>query len=346
MKTIYSPDQLLHVAAGEFNRGTMGEPYERPVRVANVLEAVRAAGLGAIDDAELFPLDPLLAVHAPDYVAFLEGAYAEWTALGRDGDALPNLWPVRGLRTDRVPDSLDGRLAYYSFDVMTPVTAGSWRSAKRAADVALTGAGLIAAGREHAVFALCRPPGHHAARDYGGGYCFLNNAAIAAQYLRDRGAAKVAILDVDYHHGNGTQSLFYDRADILYASIHADPSTDFPYFLGYADETGAGAGMGCNGNWPLPRGRGWQAWNAAFEAACRMVADHRPDALVVSLGVDTGEGDPLSHFRLTADDFLRMGERLAALRLPTLIVFEGGYAIDEIGGHVVNVLAGFESRRA
>lgn len=192
------------------------------------------------------------------------------------------------------------------------------------------------------MFSLCRPPGHHAGADFYGGYCFVNNAAIAAQYLRDNGAARVAVLDVDYHHGNGTQAIFYDRADVGYVSIHADPSSDFPYFLGYADETGTGAGEGRNRNLPLPRGSGWDRYAEALEAALGTVATLRPDALVVSVGVDTFEGDPLSGFRLVTPDFARLGRRIAAAGLPAVLVFEGGYALDALGTNIVSFLAGYE----
>ena len=184
---------------------------------------------------------------------------------------------------------------------------------------------------------------HHAGADFFGGYCFLNNAALAAQHLLDDGARRVGILDIDYHHGNGTQSIFYGRGDVLFASIHADPRTEYPFYLGHADETGEGAGLGCNMNLPLPAGSTSPQWFAALETACIKLASYAPDALVVSLGVDTFAGDPLSHFSLQSADFLRIGERIAHLGLPTVFVLEGGYAVGEIGINVVNVLEGFET---
>jgi len=211
------------------------------------------------------------------------------------------------------------------------------------ADVALSGAQTLYTSGAQAVFSACRPPGHHAAAAFMGGYCYLNNAAIAAQSLRDQGCARVAILDVDYHHGNGTQSIFYDRADVLFASIHADPRVEYPSFLGYADETGAGQGEGFNHNYPLPLGTDWLSYSAALTDACSKIGAFAPDALVVSLGVDTFEKDPISGFKLRHDDYLRMGEAIGRLGYPTLFVLEGGYAIDDIGINVVNVLGGFES---
>ncbi|MFS2050954.1 histone deacetylase family protein, partial [Variovorax sp. CT11-76] len=197
-------------------------------------------------------------------------------------------------------------------------------------------------GGERAAFALTRPPGHHAGADFFGGYCFLNNAAVAAQALRDAGIERVAVLDVDYHHGNGTQAIFYARDDVHFASLHADPVTDYPYYLGHADERGAGAGLGFNHNLPLPRGTDFALWRAALTSALARIAEVKAGALVVSLGVDTFEGDPISGFRLRGDDYLRMGEDLARAGLPTVFVFEGGYAVAEVGVNAVNVLEGFE----
>jgi acetoin utilization deacetylase AcuC-like enzyme len=192
-----------------------------------------------------------------------------------------------------------------------------------------------------AAFALSRPPGHHAGADFFGGYCFINNAALAAQHLRNTGLARVAVLDVDYHHGNGTQAIFYERPDVFFASLHGDPRTEYPFFLGHADETGAGAGLGANLNLPLPRGTDFARWSQALDVALAAIGRFGAQALVVSLGVDTFAGDPISGFALQSDDYLRMGERLAAVGLPTVLVFEGGYAVDAVGVNVVNVLQGF-----
>jgi len=196
-------------------------------------------------------------------------------------------------------------------------------------------------GGERAAFALGRPPGHHAHGDLYGGYSFLNNAAIAAETLRRGGAARVAVLDIDYHHGNGTQSIFYDRADVLFVSLHADPAQEFPYFLGHADERGAGPGLGHTVNMPMRHGTGAELWMAALEEGCRAIAGHGSEALVVSLGVDTYEGDPISRFRLATEDFPPIGARIAGLGLPTVFVMEGGYAVDALGSNVAGVLSGF-----
>jgi acetoin utilization deacetylase AcuC-like enzyme len=200
---------------------------------------------------------------------------------------------------------------------------------------------LLDGGGARSAAALTRPPGHHAGADFFGGYCFLNNAALAAQTLRDGGAWHVAVLDIDYHHGNGTQSILYERADVLTVSLHGDPRTEYPFFLGFADEHGAGAGEGFNLNLPLPKGARFDVWSHALDRALAAIATFRADALVVALGVDTFEGDPISGFLLKSTDYLRVGARIAMAGLPTVFVMEGGYAVAEIGVNVVNVLEGF-----
>jgi acetoin utilization deacetylase AcuC-like enzyme len=260
-----------------------------------------------------------------------------------DCDALPSVWPLaqpHAFRTDAPPHNVAARLGQYAFDSGTPLMAGSWQAARGGAACALAAAQAVLDGAPSA-FALTRPPGHHAGPAFMGGYCFLNNAAIAAQALRDGGLARVGVLDVDYHHGNGTQTCFYERADVFTASIHGDPRTEYPFFLGHADERGAGAGEGFNLNIPLPRGSGPQAWFAALDQALQAVSHFAPQALVVPLGLDTFEGDPISGFTLRSTDYLHMGRALAALGLPTVFTMEGGYAVEEVGINAVNVLEGF-----
>ncbi len=315
--------------------------YEMPKRADLVLDQVKQRALGPVEAPEDWPLEALTRVHDRDYVDFLQGAWAEWSADGRTHDALPLAWSVRGLR-DLVPQSIMGRLSYYSFDAGTPITAGTWQAVKGSADVALSGQERLVREGHRAVFSLCRPPGHHAAANYYGGYCFLNNAAIAAQALRDGGAERVAVFDVDYHHGNGTQSIFYDRNDVFFASVHGDPHENFPFFLGHADETGSGAGEGFNANWPLPWGSGFEVWQEAFNQALGRLRDYAPDVLVISLGVDTFKDDPISGFKLESDDYFKIGRALAGLNRPTLFIMEGGYAVEEIGINTVNLLTGFE----
>jgi acetoin utilization deacetylase AcuC-like enzyme len=236
---------------------------------------------------------------------------------------------------------VDGLLGHYAFDAGATFVAGTWDAVKASQDVALTAAGLVAGGAPSA-FALCRPPGHHAMSRAMGGYCFLNNAAIAAQALRDAGAARVSVLDLDYHHGNGTQEIFYARGDVQVVNLHADPMVEYPYFLGHADERGEGPGEGATLNLPMPFGTDFARWSEALELACAAVAGHGPDAVVVSLGVDTFHGDPISRFRLETADYPRIGARIRRLGRPTLFVMEGGYAVEAIGLNMVGVLTGFE----
>jgi acetoin utilization deacetylase AcuC-like enzyme len=309
-----------------------------------VFERIKKTGLGDIAGPSEHGLAPVLRIHDAGYVQFLEQAWSKWQAQDRVNDALPLVFPVRGLRTDRVPEDIDGQLGFYAFDNCAPITKGTWPAIRSSANVALTGVERLP-GTGQSVFALCRPPGHHAAADYMGGYCYLNNAAIAAQSLLDKGAKRVAILDVDYHHGNGTQSIFYQRDDVLFVSLHGDPKNEYPFFLGHADETGSGAGAGFNYNFPMPHGTDWHSYRRALDTACKHIARAGADALIVSLGVDTFEHDPISQFKLKNDDYLRMGEMIAGLKLPALFVMECGYAVEDIGINAVNVLSGFEHRQ-
>ena len=289
-----------------------------------------------------FSMDPVLAVHDADFVAFLESAWSEWQAAGYNGEVIASVWPARRMQ-DRVPRFIDGKVGYYAMAAETSISEGTWAAALAAKDVALSGAQALLDG-EAGVFSLCRPPGHHAARDMFGGYCFLNNAAIAAQYLRDQGAARVAILDIDFHHGNGTQDIFYERDDVLFCSLHGDPEDAFPHFLGYADETGSGAGAGFNRNYPMPEGTPFAQWREALGDALGHIREFAPAYLVVSLGVDAFENDPISFFKLTSEDFRTTGALIGALGIPTLFVMEGGYDVEEVGINVVNVLSGYEAQ--
>lgn len=340
MLTIYSDDHRHHHGAAEFYRGRLVPCFEMPERADQVLDRVRSAGLGPIVAPDRFDTAALTRVHTADYVAFLETAWSEWTALGETGDALPYAWPAADLRQDVAPDHIDGKLGFYAIDAAVPITAGTWAAVRSSADCALTGARHLTGGAGSA-FALCRPPGHHAGPRAMGGFCYLNNAAIAAQYLRDHGHARVAVLDVDYHHGNGTQAIFYDRADVMVTSLHADPKVEYPFFLGHADEHGSGDGLGFNRNIPLPWGTTGVQYCAALDGAIADIAAFGPDSLVVSLGVDTFVDDPISHFELVAADFTAIGQRIARIGIPTLFVLEGGYAVADIGGNVAAVLTGF-----
>jgi acetoin utilization deacetylase AcuC-like enzyme len=340
MITVYSTDHLLRHPRTELSGGELVTPHECPERAQFVLDRVQERRLGEVIAPARFDPTALLRVHDAQYLDFLQRAWSDWVAAGNRGEAIPDCWPARRM-TQRQPNSITGKLGYYAMSGETSISAGTWEAARAAADTALTAAAHLKSGAP-AAFALCRPPGHHAARDLYGGYCFLNNAAVAAQFLRDGGAQRVAILDVDFHHGNGTQDIFYERSDVLFVSLHGHPAEEFPYFSGYRDETGSGAGCGFNHNLPMPAGTEFDVWQAALHDALARIAEFRADALVVSLGVDTFIEDPISSFRLRSADFLTYGRMIGACSLPTLFVLEGGYAVREIGVNVVNVLEGFE----
>lgn len=338
MRIVSNPKQGVHCADFEFFRGRKVPCFEKPQRTEIILDAFARAGI-VVETPQAFGDGALLGVHTRRYLDFLRGAWEEWLATGNEGDAFPCIWPIRGMRSDRTPQNFAARLGLFSFDTGSPLTRGTWQAARAGADCALTAADWLLRG-EHSAFVLTRPPGHHAGAEFFGGYCFLNNAAIAAQALRNGGAARVAVLDVDFHHGNGTQDIFYRRGDVFYASIHGDPMTEYPFFLGYADEKGEGEGTGCNLNLPLTAGASTAEWFAALETALAEINRFAADVLVVSLGVDAFVGDPISKFRLQTADFHRLGMRLARTGLPLLFVMEGGYAVAEIGENVVAVLRG------
>ena len=306
---------------------------------------VRSRGLFEITAPRDVPESRLLRVHDAEFVAFLRGAHARWHAEGRIGQVLPSGFPARGLRRDRKPSGISGALGYYAFDASTPIVAGTWDAALAAARCAMTAAAIVSDG-EPAAYALCRPPGHHAGRSTYGGYCYLNKAALAVQYLLDEGSRRVSVIDIDYHHGNGTQEIFWERDDVQFVSLHGTPDTEYPWFLGYADERGEGRGEGHTLNLPLPTGTGWDGYRAALGTALDAIRGHAPDALVVSLGVDTFAGDPISAFKLEREHYPRIGGLLAGLALPTVLVQEGGYAVAEIGGIVAGVLGAFNGRPA
>ncbi len=347
MITFYNPHHTLHQGKLEMFRGELVPCFEVPARADYVLQELQRRGLGTVQHVPSLPSAwgdaALTTIHTPRYLDFLAGAWDEWVALDPANaarDALPSLWPVRSFRSDVLPANFSARMGLFSFDTGTPLTSGTWVAARAGADCAFAAAQHVADGAR-AAFALTRPPGHHAGADFFGGYCFLNNAALAAQYLRNSGLQRVAVLDIDYHHGNGTQAIFYDRSDVLVTSIHGDPHTEYPFYLGYADEVGAGAGHGFNLNLPLARGSDFAQWRAALALALQGIARFGAQALVVSLGLDTFEGDPISGFKLRCDDYLRVGEDLAKAGLPSVLVLEGGYAVAELGVNTVNVLEGF-----
>ncbi|HWE05133.1 MAG TPA: histone deacetylase family protein [Rhizomicrobium sp.] len=341
MKTFYSAAHLEHAPANEFEGGRLTPMPEVPARAEAVRARIEERALGPVVAPTHFGLEPILRVHSREFADFLVSAHADWTKkYGPEvAEAVPSAWPARGLRPNRAGD-IEARLGSYAFDTATPIVRGTWEAARSAVDVALSAAQCIRDGAR-AAFALTRPPGHHAASELFGGYCYLNNVAIAAQWFADSGA-RCAILDVDYHHGNGTQAIFYSRADVFYCSLHADPAFAFPHFSGFADERGEGGGQGANLNLPLPSRTEFQAYEQALTCAREAIMGSGADILLVSLGLDTFENDPISDFRLKSGDYLKMGDAIARLNKRTLFVFEGGYDLATLGLNTVNVLEGFE----
>ena len=344
MDIIYSEDHRKRASKTELYGGELLPPFECPERMDFILEAIEKTSLGTIHSPKDFGRDPITAIHDEGFVTFIETCWQEWVAAGFKGEAIASVWPSRSMPSPRIPSFIDGKMGYYTLASETSISAGTAEAAYTSAQVALTAADAIMKGQAQMMFALCRPPGHHASKDQFGGYCFYNNAAIAAQHMRDQGAAKVAILDVDFHHGNGTQAIFYDRDDVLFLSLHGDPAEAFPYFLGYAEETGLGAGEGYNVNYPMPPKTPYSKWSEALDDALGRIRAFGADSLIVSFGADTFENDPISFFKLTSADFIDIGRRIATLNLPTLTVMEGGYAVSEVGTNTVNLLLGMEGQ--
>ena len=340
MKIFYTDAHKLHAPTQELHRGEMITPHEGPHRMDLLLGGMKRAGFTDYHAPRVHDISRLHGVHTPAFLEFLQTAYGRWSAAGYTGDVLPMSYPYRPRRA-RPPKDIDGAAGYFCSSSDTVITQTSWQAIKSIADCAISAADHTATTGE-ASFTLTRPPGHHAGADYMSGYCHLNYAAIAAQSLRDNGAARVAVLDIDFHHGNGTQDIFYARNDVLFTSIHGDPDYQFPYFWGHKDEIGKGAGDGFNYNYPLPPQTPYEIWAEALKAACKQITSFGAQALVISLGVDTYENDPISTFKLTTPEYLKIGAVIAQLGLPSVFIMEGGYGVPEIGDNTANVLLGFE----
>jgi acetoin utilization deacetylase AcuC-like enzyme len=347
MKIYYSETHRRHTPKFELFDGGVRMPYfESPERMDRILDALKKTNWAEIFAPQDFGLDPIHAVHEADYIEFIRNGYAEWINTRPEVDAgkedkstlMPATFPPRGWR--RKTASLLGRAGYFTMDLSAPIVAGTWEAAYASAQCALSGANAIVQG-EHAAFALCRPPGHHAGRANCGGYCYINNAAVAAQWLTSQG--RVALLDVDYHAGNGTQDIFYESDRVLTISLHADPDYRYPYYAGYADETGSGAGLGYHRNFPLPAGTGDAEYLSALDQACDLIRKFGPKTIVVSAGMDTYAGDPLGDFKVTTNGIRQIGKRIAGLNLPALAVMEGGYNNDALGENIVALLEGLNS---
>lgn len=348
---VWNADCLLHIPGGEVWLGQRDDGTEVPERASVILETLAAAG-AAVVPARPHDASALLAVHDRALVDHLATIWADWesagylAAFGRDR-VVPYVFPTAAMLSGlplRRPAATHGQVGMFCYDTMTLVGPGSWEAIRAAADSARTAAVLVAGG-ERAAYALCRPPGHHAGPAGYGGSCYLNNAAIAAQALRDAGAGRVAIIDIDAHHGNGTQAIFYGRADVFYGSVHVDPGAGwFPHYMGFAAERGSGDGEGANRNLPLAPGSGDIAWLAAVEQLCADARAYGADAVVLSLGVDAAAADPESPLEVTADAYGKAGELIGQLA-PVAAVQEGGYDLQSLGHYVLSTLAGVEAGR-
>ncbi|MFK7917016.1 MAG: histone deacetylase family protein [Ilumatobacter sp.] len=334
MLIIASDDHRQH-RYRELHNGEMVDGMERPERADVIAAALHGRG-HEFTEPEPVDIELLGRVHTPQYVALLESAWNQWVEQGHSAPAAMGfMWPTRGF-SDRVPTDIVGLLGRHSFSADTSIVSGTWAAVSSAAASAITAADRTLDDGATA-YGLCRPPGHHAGRDQFGGYCFINNAAVSAQRLRDRGYARVGVLDIDYHHGNGTQEIFYERRDVVFVSVHADPVEEFPWFAGFADECGANEGDGANLNLPLPRGASRHAWFETLDRGLDALTD--VDALVVSLGVDGFVDDPLGTFNLTTEDFGRAAEHIRTLGVPTVLVQEGGYEAEALGTNVATFLS-------
>jgi acetoin utilization deacetylase AcuC-like enzyme len=331
----------LHDPDGYFRRGRVVPHPEQASRYAILRDATARAGHDLVEAGDA-GLDPLLAVHDPGYLDLLRTAWERRAELPGIGDEILTGHFARP-QMSRRPGGLLGLLGYYMADTSTPIRAGTWQAINGSAQAAVGAAD--AALERGAAYALCRPPGHHAYRESAGGFCFLNGTAIAAERLRMRTGGPVAVLDIDVHHGNGTQGIFWARGDVLTVSVHADPSNYFPFYAGYADEIGTGAGAGSNRNLPLPEGSGDEPWLSAIRAGLDAVAAFRPAALVVALGFDASVDDPIGAFRVTEDGFARAAELIAGAHLTTALVQEGGYLCEALPRNLIAFLAAFEAAR-
>ena len=344
---VWSEDCLRHEPDAEIWVGVRTPGTEVAERARTIRSTLLGAG-ALLHPATSHDDEVLDSVHDRALIEHLSTVYGDWVDAGFLVDpgqnrVVPYVFPTAGLLAGlpaRVPTAVHARAGRYCYDTMTLVGPGTWEAARGAADAAQTAADLVAAGAPLA-YALCRPPGHHAGIDNFGGSCYLNNAAVAVQTLRAAGHERVAVVDIDAHHGNGTQALFYERADVFYGSLHVDPGAGwFPHYAGFADETGRGAGEGCNHNEPLRPGTGDGPWLAALDRIRDRVAAHGATALVVSLGVDAAADDPESPLQITHDGYHAAGLALAGLGLPTVAVQEGGYHLPTLGALVLTTLQG------
>lgn len=349
MRAYYNDQHIHHDPQSFIFRGQVAQCPETPERASILLDAVRR-GAHEVCSPDTFSDDKIARVHDPRLVEFLTTAWSDWEQLpGHAPEIIPNVHPSRNM--DAEPVSVVAKAGRYQADTACPIGVGTWQAVRSAVDTALSAASAVMTDLDSGdgsafAYALCRPPGHHAFADQAGGFCYLNNTAIAAQHCRDSGARRVAILDVDVHHGNGTQGIFYDRNDVLTVSLHGDPEQFYPFYLGYSDERGTGAGAGFNCNFPLPYGTPDVPYLAALEKGLEAIRQFNPDILVLALGLDASEHDGHMPFlKVTTSGFRQIGERIGRLGLATILVQEGGYVSHVLGDNLDAALAGFESTR-
>lgn len=344
MKVVYTPAHLLHDPHVEFETSTAHAPWEHIGRAEAIRETLQADQQFDFLEPSTWGTSPIEAVHNPGLVRFLAEGWRQYAA-AHPGvrEVVPDVFYRPALRdkmsAGREPQAINGRVGYWCFETTTPLTEGTYQAALGAVDTALTSTRLVLDGEHHA-YGLCRPPGHHATADLYGGYCFFNNAAVAANYVATTTGSKVTVLDVDYHHGNGTQQIFYDRDDVQYVSLHGDPARAYPYSIGFADETGAGRGLGCNRNYPLPARADDDLFVATLADACEQVAAFDPALLIVSLGLDTYITDPICDLAVTTEGMRRSGAAVGELGMPTVVLQEGGYDVSALGANVHAWLSG------
>jgi acetoin utilization deacetylase AcuC-like enzyme len=345
MKIFYSDTHRKHYPPFEVFDGGKRVPYlENPDRMDRILSALNKTDWAEFVEPKDFGLDPIHAVHDKDYISFLASAWTEWldsdpeVAASPETHAfLPATFALR--RKPRVPSTLLGKAGYYMMDLSACIVEATYTAALTSANSALSAAESVF-HTQHSAFGLCRPPGHHAGKDYAGGYCFINNASVAANWLSSKG--KVALLDIDYHAGNGTQDIFYERNDVLTISIHGDPDYEYPHYIGFADETGADVGIGFHKNFPLPAGTDDAKYLSTLDEALSLIKIFEPKYLVISAGMDTFDGDPLGKFKVTRNGFAEIGKRIAALGIPPVVIMEGGYANEALGKNIVTLLEQFK----
>jgi acetoin utilization deacetylase AcuC-like enzyme len=339
VKIFYSETHRKHAPPFEVFDGGLRTPYlENPDRMDRILNSLKDTDWAEIRDPTDFGLEPIYEVHDRDYMDFLASSWTEWLDSNPKDPSvlLPATFALR--RQPQIPSSLLGRAGYHLMDLSACIVEGTYQAALASANCALSAAQSVVNGQSSA-FALCRPPGHHAGKDYGGGYCFINNAAVAAHWLSSKG--KVALLDIDYHCGNGTQDIFYDRDDVLTISIHADPNFEYPHFAGFANEAGSGKGAGFHRNFPLEKGTDDAQYLATLDEALSLIRNFEPKYVVLSAGMDIYADDPLGTIKVTTDGIGEIARRISALDLPTTIIMEGGYANEVLGRNVVKLLGEF-----